>query len=135
MDQLIGIPYAEKGRDQNIGLDCWGLFRVFYQQFMGIELPSFADTYQSALDHQAMAEAMNKHLPSQWIRVSEPEFGDGVRLRIDGNPCHVAVYVGNGQILHTQTGHDSALDRLDSVRWKNRIEGFYRHISIAGEGV
>jgi cell wall-associated NlpC family hydrolase len=70
MNQLIGIPYLEKGRDPKIGLDCWGLFRVFYQEFMGIELPSFADTYQSALDHEAMTKAMNKHLPSNWIKVS-----------------------------------------------------------------
>lgn len=132
MDQLIGIPYLEKGRDPTVGLDCWGLFREFYARFMGIYLPSYEATYQHALDHAAMCAAIDADLPSAWLRVTDPVFGDGVRLRIDGNPCHVAVYVGNGQMLHTQTGHDSAIDRLDSLRWKNRIEGFYRHISIAG---
>ncbi len=133
MDQLIGIPYVEKGRDPAVGLDCWGLFRVFYQRFMGIELPSYGTAYEHAYDHVAMEAAINKDLPGAWIRVTEPQFGDGIRLRIDGKACHVAVYLGNGQMLHTQNGHDSAIDRVDSVRWKHRLEGYYRHISAAGE--
>lgn len=132
MQDLIGIPYLDKGRDIETGLDCWGLFRIFYQRHMGIDLPSYSDSYEHAYDHVAMVKTMEDNWPSSWIRVVEPEFGDGVRLRIDGNACHVGVYLGNGQMLHTQTGHDSAIDRIDSIRWKNRIEGFYRHISVAG---
>lgn len=135
MDELIGIPYLEKGRDPATGLDCWGLFRVFYQRVLGITLPSYGETYMHAHDHDAMAEAMETHLPSAWVRVSEPRFGDGIRLRIDGKACHVAAYLGNGEMLHTQSSHDSAIDRIDSIRWKNRIEGFYRHVSVAGGAV
>lgn len=134
MKQLIGIRYLDKGRDPAVGLDCWGLFREFYRLFMGIQLPSFSDVYEDAFDHAAMAKAIDDNAPSAWVRVTEPQFGDGVRMRIEGNACHVGVYLGNDQMLHTQIGHDSAIDRVDSVRWKNRIVGYYRHIAVAGEG-
>lgn len=129
MEDLIGIPYLEKGRDPVLGLDCWGLFRLFYHRFMGIDLPSYSDAYEHAHDYTAMSGAMEINAPESWVRVLDPEFGDGIRLRIDGHACHVGVYLGSGQMLHTQTGHDSAIDRIDGLRWKNRIEGYYRHVN------
>lgn len=132
MDHLIGIPYVNKGRDPSTGLDCWGLLRQFYREFMGIVLPSYTDEYEDAFDRTATVRAMDQHAPSCWIKVEEPRFGDGIRLRIDGSACHVGIYLGHSEMLHTQAGHDSVIDRIDGIRWKNRVVGFYRHIDAAG---
>lgn len=131
MQHLIGIPYRNLGRDPEQGLDCWGLLRVFYREFMGLDLPSYTDAYADAFDRIATSRAIDAH-QNQWHCVTTPEFGDAVLCRLSGHACHVGVYIGNNQMLHTQTGHDSALDRIDGIKWKNRIAGFYRHAAHIG---
>lgn len=128
---LIGIPYLNKGRDQSIGLDCWGLLREFYFQHFNIELPSYDDQYQDAFDKQS-TESVIQNNYSDWVLVNNPQFGDAILCRLAGHPCHVGVYLGEGKMLHTQSGHDSAIDMIDSVKWKNRIDGYYRHASLIG---
>ena len=131
MQHLIGIPYQNKGRNPEQGLDCWGLLREFYREFMGIELPSYDDTYTDAFDRVSTSYAIDAH-NNQWYRVTEPAFGDAVLCKLSGHACHVGVYLGNHQMLHTQMGHDSALDRIDGIKWKNRLAGFYRHAAHIG---
>lgn len=126
---LIGVPYRNKGRDI-LGADCWGLLRLFYIQEMGVMLPSYDEHYTDAFDKESTTEALTlKSELEKWVKVDAPEYGDAVKLRLMGHPCHVGVYLGNSEFLHTQTGHDSCIDRLDGVKWKNRLDGFYRHKS------
>lgn len=122
---LVGVPYKSKGRDL-LGADCWGLLRLFYIQEFGIVLPSYDEHYTDAFDKESVTGAINS-LKSDWVEVSEPKYGDAIKLRLSGHPCHVGVYLGNNEFLHTQHGHDSCIDRLDGIKWKNRIDGFYRH--------
>jgi cell wall-associated NlpC family hydrolase len=131
IEHLIGIPYQNQGRDPLVGLDCWGLLRVFYRDVMGIDLPSYSDTYEDAFDRATTSMAIHNH-NQQWVRVSEPRYGDAVLCRIRGLDCHVGVWLGNNEMLHTNAGHDSGIARTDSVNWQHRISGFYRHISYAG---
>ncbi len=129
MNTLIGIPYQSKGRVPETGLDCWGLLRVFYARYMGVWLPSYSDEYENAFDNASSSSAIENHI-NEWIEVSDPQYGDAVLLRLEGRACHVGVYIGNNQMIHTQAGHDSVVDRLDGMRWKNRIKGFYRLASL-----
>jgi hypothetical protein len=41
--------------------------------------------------------------------------------------------MGNNTMLHTQLGHNSGIEVIDGVKWKNRIDGYYRHDSLIGE--
>lgn len=122
---LVGVPYKSKGRDL-LGADCWGLLRLFYIQEFGIVLPSYDEHYTDAFDKESVTGAIHS-LKNDWIEVSEPKYGDAIKLRLAGHPCHVGVYLGNNEFLHTQNGHDSCIDRLDGIKWKNRVDGFYRH--------
>ena len=124
---LIGIPYRSKGRDL-LGADCWGLLRLFYLNEMGVLLPTYDEHYTDAFDKESTSGAIES-FSQDWAKVDIPKYGDAIKLRLMGHPCHVGVYLGNNEFLHTQTGHDSCIDRLDGVKWKNRIEGFYRHKS------
>lgn len=129
---MIGIPYVNRGRDPAVGLDCWGLLRHFYKSHFDIALPSYADEYEDADDRITTVAALNRHVDSVWRPVDVPLFGDGIRLKILGDPCHVAVYIGQGRMLHTQVGCDSAIDEVYGWRWENRIAGFYRHCARIG---
>jgi len=124
---LIGVPYRNKGRDL-LGADCWGLLRLFYINELGVFLPSYDEHYEDAYDKQSTESAI-ENFSQDWNKVDVPMYGDAIKLRLAGHPCHVGVYLQNSEFLHTQNGHDSCIDRLDSVKWKNRIEGFYRHKS------
>lgn len=124
---LIGVPYRNKGRDL-LGADCWGLLRLFYIQEMGIMLPSYDEHYTDAFDKESTESAIET-FSNDWTKVDIPQYGDAVKLRLMGHPCHVGVYLEHAEFLHTQSGHDSCIDRLDGVKWKNRIDGFYRHKS------
>lgn len=132
MTLLIGIPYLNMGRDPNLGLDCWGLLREFYHRYLNIQLPSYADKYQDSLDKESTQAAIENNY-SDWVLVTEPKFGDAILCRLAGHPCHVGVYMGNNTMLHTQNGHNSGIEVIDGVKWKNRIDGYYRHASLIGE--
>ena len=48
--RYIGIPFVSGGRTI-IGCDCYGLLYLAYTIELGIEIPSLADRYTDALDH------------------------------------------------------------------------------------
>ncbi len=53
--EYIGIPFAERGRTR-AGCDCWGLVRLVLAERFGIELPSYADGYETVKDHGRLVE-------------------------------------------------------------------------------
>lgn len=130
IERFVGIRYANRGRDIETGLDCWGLLRAFYKDVLDIELPTYENAYQDSNEMNQTVQAIRyEKRDDTWVKVTSPAYGDGVLLRIAGHPCHVGIYLGDGRMLHTLTGHDSAIDCLDSVRWKNRVDGYFRHAS------
>lgn len=125
----VGIPFVERGRDRD-GVDCWGLFRLFYREQLGIDLPSYRDDYQSTGDRLAILRLVREQLDTgRWESVTEePAFGDAIVIRIHGQPWHVAVALGDGDMLHSRRGADTCIESLRSVLWRSRIEGFYRYV-------
>jgi len=91
--QYLGVPYLWGGVNPQKGLDCSGLIQLVYKQ-MGINLPRFSGhQMQSGKKVNSLAEA-------------QP--GDLV-----GKPGHVALYMGNGQILHApRTGKNVEIRNL-----------------------
>lgn len=122
----IGIPYLDRGRDPAVGLDCWGLPRLFYAREKGIELPSLLESYDTASDHRAVT-ALVVAQARGWRRVVIPEWADLVTLNVAGRPWHVGVVLDERHFLHTMEGLGSIIDRLDSPRWSSRVEGFWRY--------
>lgn len=126
VNEYIGIPYKPRGRDAD-GLDCWGLVRKVLMERFGKVLPTFDDIAYTPEHKNGVAQAIKERMPlvkSQEVLV--PQAGDVVLLSSRGLTMHIAVYVGDGMILHSEPGKDSVLSRMVSPMISPRIRGCYR---------
>lgn len=125
-NDYIGLSYAPRGRERS-GLDCWGLVRLVYAEERGIELPSLANEYADHPDEREQLAALIATKRDHWIETDAPQSGDVVLLRILGAPSHVGLVTEPGSMLHIREGSDAVIERLDSVRWAQRVAGIYRY--------
>jgi sulfur carrier protein ThiS len=127
-DKYIGLPYLENGRTET-GVDCWGLARLFYKDQFDIDLPSYSDEYDGGQD-PAIISVVNAHIDN-WKQLDTPNIGDLCLFNILGEPTHVGIYIGDNKFLHSREGMDSVVESLDSTKWKNRFQGFYKYTTQA----
>jgi cell wall-associated NlpC family hydrolase len=126
----VGIPYADRGRDERTGLDCWGLLRLFYAEQFGIELPSHADRYDSSETREQTAALVRFETERAWHPFVAPRYGDAVAITVLGRPFHVGIVLDGARFLHTlNPAQGAVIDSLRSPQWARRIEGYYRHVS------
>jgi hypothetical protein len=123
-NKYIGLPYKDNGRDAS-GVDCWGLARLFYEQELSIELPSYTELYSGAHDPQVSQSIENYKDAWQVAEYGAP--GDLCLFNIYGEPAHVGVYIGDRRFLHAREGRDSVIESLDSAQWSKRFVGFYKY--------
>ncbi len=127
--RAIQVPFMDRGRDWD-AWDCWGMFRVFHREVLGVALPSYAESYQDAGHSVESRKVLSTIIAANmgaWRRVERPEPGDGVLLNIGGRPIHVGLALGGGLMLHAERKINTVIERLASPMWAKRIEGFYRH--------
>lgn len=104
---FIGIPWARHGRDYD-GADCLGLVYLYYRDLLGVEIQQFG------------AKEMIRDLDSMYQDVG---FYDGlIECDLQDNAIcvfrthklalHIAVYIGNGKILHSPIKKDSLIEDL-----------------------
>ena len=87
-DQYIGVPYVWGGNTPSSGFDCSGFTKyVFAKQ--GISLPR--TSRDQARAGQGIALDFGALLPGDLLLFAEP----------DEAISHVAIYVGDGQIIHS----------------------------------
>ncbi len=120
---LIGVPFANRGREVATGLDCYGLaMEVFKRQ--GIELPEFWISCEDAsrIDNTIGAEKTS----GRWIELKQPKDPCLIALRFNEFKLnHIGVYIGSGKMLHTARKTGVRIERLDHPYWRQRIEGYY----------
>ena len=86
--QFLGGEYKYGGTDPNKGVDCSGFTRYILQNTASISLP-----------HSSKGQS------NYGTEVSEEEMqpGDLIFYGDDAGINHVAMYIGNGQIVHAST--------------------------------
>ena len=82
--QFVGYPYVYGGNSLTNGTDCSGFTKLIYAQY-GINLPRVA--YDQAF--------VGYEVPINQIQI-----GDLVLSGYNGTTHHVAIYIGNGQLVH-----------------------------------
>ena len=126
MRDLIGIPFADRGRDRN-GADCWGLARMAMQRF-GHDVPDFNVSCFDTPSIHAIYDGQKATWA--WQRVETPEPGDLAAMNLDALAPemiqHVGVCIGNGRVLHTMKKRESHLVRIDDPYWSRKIQHWYR---------
>lgn len=125
-NHYIGMPFAEKGRDVK-GVDCWGLVRLIYQRERNIILPSYLECYADTTDSDHIGREISEQRHVNWQPVEKPEPFDLVILRLQGVPMHVGVVTKAPFMIHSAQGVNVALERVDGMRWKNRVNGYVRY--------
>lgn len=128
--RYIGLPFRDHGRDRS-GLDCWGLVRLVLSEQFGHMLPSLAQDYVHSRAVDAISKLILREIPL-WERMPEgaEAAGDVIVLRLSGKPLHVGTVLGDRHMLHIESGINSAIERYDSTRWKDRVFGFYRYKKV-----
>jgi cell wall-associated NlpC family hydrolase len=126
--EYVGIPFREHGRDR-AGVDCWGVLWLTYREKFNIELPDYITQYDDTNDAVHLGGLIRRYLPIGWreISVGKEKPGDGILLRVCGQPMHIGVVIGNGRMLHVHKGINVVIESYKSAIWKNRVIGFYRH--------
>jgi cell wall-associated NlpC family hydrolase len=114
--KLIGISYSE--------LNCWDIAREFYLLTYGIELKRYYDDLPSSRDTTKNLIYTNI---GDFIVVDNPEFGDIVLIKLFGVESHIAIYLGDGKMLHTSIALGSHIDSIN--KWKKLIVNYYRVVN------
>lgn len=126
----IGIPFVAHGRDR-AGADCWGILRLALAEQFGVTLPSYTERYGSVTERAELAALIRGELgPWREIPVSAVRAGDGLLLRLLA-PCHVALVVAPGWMLHVEQGKGTCLEDYRRPQWARRVVGAYRHEALA----
>ena len=111
--KLIGTPYST--------LDCWGVVLEFYRLVFNVELKPY---YEQIPETRDIAKRIVYDSMKDFIEVSEREFGDILLIKLFGVESHIAVYLGNGTMLHTSKHSGCLIDKIS--RWEKLIVGTYR---------
>lgn len=122
--KYIEIPFVPRGHDFS-GCNCWGLVSLVYRQEYGIKLDTYLDILST--DRPAIRQAMNSDHSEDWCKVTGPRIGDVIWLRIEGMPFHTGIVVDRYTMMHTMEGVGVAIERYDSILWKSKVLGFFRH--------
>lgn len=113
--------------------DCYGLIRDFYMKVFQIELTNYArpenwwkldlDLYNKYIREEGF-KSVDNDMPSEW------QFGDLILMSIQSrNPCHAAIYIGNGKILHHFYGRRSSIETYKGI-WRNTTVSVFRHKDV-----
>jgi hypothetical protein len=120
-EQYIGTPYVWGGNSLSSGVDCSGLVQQIYAHF-GIQLP------RTTYDQIGQGTAVDSsHLqPGDLVFFSAGAGGN--------SPDHVAIYIGNGQMLEApRTGESVRIQSMDIPYYMDRFVGA-RRISGLSQG-
>lgn len=88
--QFVGNPYVYGGADLYSGTDCSGFTMRIFENF-GYSLPHNAESQS----YYGSYVSLDSLMP-----------GDLIFYGYDGYICHVAIYIGNGQIVHAATSYE-----------------------------
>lgn len=121
----VGLTFQERE------LNCWLFARKIWSERFGFNVPSYDGRYTSTSAEQELGALIRAEMVPEWseVRLADAEPGDGILLRMRGQPMHVGVVVEPPNFLHIEEDQPSCIERYDGVKWSRRVLGIYRHVS------
>jgi cell wall-associated NlpC family hydrolase len=121
------------GKDFKHGtVDCFSIIRDFYKKAFNIKLRNYARP------NSWWNEGLNLYVDNVFKEGFKPldchpndyKYGDVIFMAIRSKvPCHAAVYLGQGKILHHFYGRKSNVELYKGL-WQNATTGVYRHKDV-----
>ena len=132
-NDLIGVPFKNRGRDINTGFDCYGLVKEVYKRY-GYDIPEYDSQYNYD-DMCRVNELIEGNIHNYpWREIEEPKAPCLIAIRF-GSPVgvvnHTAVYIGNGRFIHTRERIGVCIDRISNPAWNKVIVGYYEYVGEA----
>lgn len=125
------------GREFCFGvLDCWALVRDYYAWELAIALPDFEreDGFWKAAEGRPVQHPIRDHMAEAGFSFieGEPQPGDVLVMRYRSMDVdnHLAIYLGEGRILHTLAGRLSEVEMWGEAL-QRRTQGIGRHVEMA----
>lgn len=118
----VGQPYQDRG--------CWELVRQVYREQLGISLPGYEAEYAAISDEdRAELGRLIEDNRSDWYAIppGDEQAGDVILFRLLGEPVHIGVIAEPGLFLHVYAGQTACIETYRLPKWRQRVEGVYRH--------
>lgn len=137
LQRYMNIPFKECGMDFN-GCDCAGLLYLIYKNELGIELPDWRGMYSTTQYSNGLEleRILTSMLGDNGIEVplgSVQPF-DVLSIRIGKAEMHVGIVIDKNRFIHIVDGDRVLCERINSIKWKQRITGAFRHESMLQNG-
>lgn len=126
LNDLIGVPFINQGRDFKTGLDCYGLVIEVFKRFE-IEVPEYYINCEDASGIDTLYKDNTKGYPWRECEPGNKPVPCLIALRFNQAKYvnHTGIYLGKGQFIHIRQKVGSCIDRIDSPAWRRLIAGFY----------
>lgn len=127
-NKYIGAGFQIKGRGPDV-FDCWGLLQWVYAHDHPARpaLPGYEEFYEDTNDRDTLSQVIFEQRQARWREVTAPQEFDAVLLRMRGVPMHVGVVTKPGHMIHCAHGIGTTHERFDSLRWRDKVLGFFRY--------
>lgn len=125
-NDYVGIPFAEKGRTREGGLDCFGLVKLVLFEQYDIRIRE-ADGYKDSRDINCICTIFDASVKRDWLEVLPPSKakpGDVVVFKMKSP--HLGIVVGEGLFLHVMEGRNTCIENFRASMWSGRLIGVYR---------
>lgn len=117
----VGTRWVHQGRLPGVGLDCGGL-AICAAAAAGKPLED-VEGYDRPLSGHALVRAVVKNAD----RVRGPlQPGDVLLMARGDSPDHIAIFSGDGQIIHTWASIKRVVEHQYSSTWQDCLRGVYR---------
>lgn len=140
------VPYpTEEDFRKYVGIDfhhgttdCFGLWQRVYREMFGIEIKDYArpDLWW---EHPEIYNLYMDNMPNEGFYLIDSdntrnwEVGDIILMAIQSVvPCHAAMWIGNGKILHHFYNRRSSIENYCRI-WKNTTVATFRHKDLKFE--
>jgi cell wall-associated NlpC family hydrolase len=127
-EHLQGIDFTGIGQR-----DCYELCRDFFRDNFEIELKPYARPHDWQSDEidliRMLHDDINFDIITDW-RIKDLRPADVLAMSInEGNPNHLAINLGDGNILHHLYGRKSRIEPLHGF-WRNHTSFILRHRDV-----